>query len=313
MLLSRVAEDVYWMARYLERTENIARLLNSTTIALLDFPRGMQLSWDQLIHIIGADDAFLECCENADERSVMRFLVSEKRHSGSIIASISQARENGRATREIISQEVWEQVNALFLFASDQAGQSLGRRKRFDFLRQVIVHCQTINGALAGTSIHDSAYQFLRIGRNLERADMTSRIMDIPAHDLVASNDEETDAFAAVRWMSLLKSLSAYQTYRHRMQVAVRGPAVLRYLLHERSFPRSVAHCLDAIGTCLGELPGPETPQRALGRLQRFLSDADPDKLASEELNDFVDDLQVGLAELNKAVTESYFRGSEAA
>lgn len=313
MLLSRVAENVYWMARYLERTENIARLINSTTTVLLDLPRGVQLSWYQLIHIIGAEEAFEACCEHADERSVMRFLVSEKRHTGSIIASIMLARENGRTTREIISQEVWEQVNALYLFASEHAGQSLGRRKRFDFLREVIVHCQTINGALAGTSIHDAAYQFLRIGRNLERADMTSRIMDIPARDLVTRDDDEKDAYTEVRWMSLLKSLSAYQTYRHRMQVAVRGPAVLRYLLHERCFPRSVAHCLDAIAACLGELPEPEAPQRILGRLQRFLHDAEPGKLATGKLDDFVDELQVGLGDLDRAVLETYFRVHQAA
>jgi uncharacterized alpha-E superfamily protein len=314
MLLSRVAENVYWMGRYLERAENVARLINSTTTALLDLPRGVQLGWDRLVRIIGGEKLAAECIESLDERSVMRFLISEVRHPNSITSCIKYARENGRTTREIISQEVWEQVNALYLFASDQAAASLGRRKRFDFLNAVIVHCQTINGALAGTSIHDSAYQFLRIGRNLERADMTSRIIDVPALGLLTDPDDAgaNPAYAAVRWMSVLKSLSAYQTYRYRVQVNVRGPAVLGYLLHESVFPRSVVHCLAAIGACLAELPNPEASQRSLGRVQRFVHDADIDTLAEAGLHEFVDELQKGLEALHSAVSEGYFRLNQA-
>jgi uncharacterized alpha-E superfamily protein len=315
MLLSRVAENIYWMGRYLERAENVARLINSTTTALLDLPRGVQLGWDRLVQIIGGEKPAAECIEQLDERSVMRFLISESRHPSSIISCIKCARTNGRTTREIISQEVWEQVNALYLFASEQAAASLGRRKRFDFLNAVIVHCQTINGALAGTSIHDSAYQFLRLGRNLERADMTSRIIDVPALGLVPDEDAAggNPAYASVRWMSVLKSLSAYQTYRYRVHVNVRGPAVLGYLLHEQVFPRSVAHCLGAIGACLAELPNPEPPQRVLGRVQRFVHDADTDKLAESGLHEFVDELQKGLEGLHGAVSEGYFRLNQSA
>lgn len=306
-MLSRVAENIYWMARYIERAENSARLINVNSNLLLDLPRNVRLGWEPLLDITGGRSSFFDFYQEADERSTIRFLVTNQNNPSSILSSLNQARENARTIRDIIPREAWEQINQLFLSAKDDVNRVLARNGRFEYLRQVILGAQTITGLLAGTMNHDEGYDFLRMGRNLERADMTTRIVDVRSATLLSETHEDLTPFENIQWMSVLKSLTAYQMYRRTTRIRVRRPDVLRFLLREPSFPRSVMHSLGEAEACLSHLPLNEKPMKALGTLRRKVERASPERLEQQELHDFIDGLQLGLAKVHTRIAASYF------
>ena len=307
-MLSRVAENIYWMARYLERAEDTARLINSMSNLLLDLPRNAEVEWYELIKV-GAEEQFQELYEDRqDERSVMRFLINDPRNSGAIITCINAARENARVSRDIIPYEVWEQINELYHYSSEHTKSYISRRKRNDFMIGLIRHCQTLTGIAMGTLPHDDAYQFLRIGRNLERADMSSRIIDVAAAKLLPEEEEFNPAFATVRWISVLKSLNAFQAYRQQGLIGINGGSILDYLLHNSEFPRSIKHCLEEVGGCLSAIHKPHLPRRQLNKLIKELESVNTKRLKRSGLHRFVDQFQVGVAQLHSAITDTYFR-----
>lgn len=306
-MLSRVAENIYWVGRYVERAENTARLTNTTTNLLLDLPRGIALGWAPLVNIMGVSQEFYQNFEAPSERNVLRFLICDERNSSSITRSLAGARENARTLRDVLPREAWEQINDSYLYVQSQAAGGLGRRSRFDLMRNVILRCQTIVGLLGGTMSHDEAYQFSRLGRNLERADMTTRIVDVSSADLLPKQADDLKPYANIRWMTVLKSLTAYQMYRQHVQVRVKGPDVLRFLLQDRFLPRAVVHCLGNAATCLQGLPNNDATLRTLGRVRRRVDDADVYTLATTGLHEFIDDLQLGLNDIHVAIAQTYF------
>jgi uncharacterized alpha-E superfamily protein len=313
-MLSRVAENVYWMARYLERAEDTARLINSTTHLLLDLPRDVEISWDQLIHIIGADQHFPLCYPGGtNENDVMRYLIDDLRNPNCLLACINQARENGRVTREIVPQEVWEQVNELYLYAKATAHETLERKPRFDFLSTVVLRCQTISGVMASTCNQDISYQFLRLGRNLERADMSSRVLDVGAASLLDPAASTSAEFGVVRWMGVLKSLSAHQAFRQQGHIGLRGRDVIAYILRDQLFPRAVGYCLMTAHEALQKMPLNTAPLRELAQLTHDIEQVDVAMLTSQRLHDFIDRLQVALGNVHGAITQTYFRQNLAA
>lgn len=305
-MLSRVADHIYWMARYIERAEDVARLINVNGHLQLDLPRDVRTGWEPLIQITGGDDIYRERYEETDERSVVRFLIGDQNNPGSILSSVGAARENARTIRDIIPREAWEQVNELYLHVRGNLQSGLSKGRRFDYLKTVILGTQQITGLLAGTMLHDAGYDFLRMGRNLERADMTTRIVDVRSANLL-SDSGGFKPFENIQWMSVLKSLTAYQMYRRHMQVAVRRVDVLAFLLQNRQFPRSYYHCLGEVQACLESLPHNDTPLRTVLQLQRVVSEADPKVLSQSDLHAFIDDLQLGLANLHSQIVDSYF------
>ncbi|HDP88907.1 MAG TPA: alpha-E domain-containing protein [Thioalkalivibrio sp.] len=306
-MLSRVAENIYWMARYIERAENTARLVNVNGNLLLDLPRHVRLGWEPLLDISGSREHFAELYHEPDERSVVRFMVSNQNNPGSILSSLNQARENARTIRDIIPREAWEQINELYLRARGEANRVLSRSGRFEYLRHVILGAQTITGLLAGTMNHDEGYDFLRMGRNLERADMTTRIIDVRSATLLSETHEDLTPFENIQWVGVLKSLTGYQMYRRTARIRVRRPDVLRFLFQESVFPRSVAHATGEVEACLAHLPRNEKPLRTVGTLRRKVQRVRPAGLEQAQLHDFIDDLQAGLARVHNSIAATYF------
>ncbi|MGA9033795.1 MAG: alpha-E domain-containing protein [Sulfuricaulis sp.] len=307
MMLSRVAENLYWMARYLERAENSARLINVNTNLLLDLPKRVQPGWAPLIEISGNLSAFREQYADTDERSVVKYLIGDTNHPGSILSSLGSARENARTVRDFIPRETWEQVNELYLYAKGNLASGLGHRRRYEYLRGIILGVQQITGLLAGTMTHDEGYDMLRMGRNLERADMTIRIIDVRTVNLLPEMSKELTPFENIQWMSVLKSLSAYQMYRRAMQVRVSRPDVLRFLFKERLFPRAFYHTVSEVEFCLRHLPRRELPLRCVSDLKERVTAAHPENFDQAELHEFIDTLEIGLIDLNRAISDTYF------
>lgn len=305
-MLARVAENLYWMARYLERAEDTARLINATTMMLIDMPRGASFGWDALLTVAGLDQLFKTHYEEATETAVMAFLIQDERNPSSIFACIRMARENTRSFREVLPSESWEWVNEMYLYAKANMSQALDRRRRFEVLTEIIRRRQAVVGLLSGTMSRDEAFQFLRLGRNVERADMTSRVLDV---SYALNLPREGSQYYDLIWMSALKALSAYQMYRKHVDIRAKGSKVLAFLLNDARFPRSVRHCLNEMYSALNELPG-DLPLRTLRGIQIDLDEADFRALAKSGLHAFCDTLQAGLAELSGDITSTYFHAA---
>jgi len=306
-MLSRVASNIYWMARYIERAENTARLVNVNTHLLLDLPKKIRLGWEPIIDITSSRDDFFRLYTTADERSVVNFMVTDIKNPGSILSSLNMARENGRTIRDIIPREAWEQINELYLQSKSNAATVLTHRHRYDYLRSIILGAQTITGLLAGTMTHDEGYNFLRMGRNLERADMTTRIIDVRSATLLPEMAEDLTPFENLQWVGVLKSLTAYQMYRREVRLRVSRPDVLTFLLQEDRFPRALYHTLLEVESCLHAMPKHEKPLRLVKKLQRVLQRAKPQELKQEKLHEFIDVLQLGLITINDSISKTYF------
>ncbi len=313
-MLSRVAERVYWLGRYMERLENTARLINVNTNLLLDLPRGAQIGWSSLIDIAGVTEQFAEKETKGDEQAIIRFLIADLQNPCSILSSLKYSRENARTTREIIPTESWELINDLYLYAKENASKSISRVGRQRFLSYVIQHAQQLTGMLAGTMRHSSAYNFIRLGRNLERADMTTRIVDVGTVNLITNLNhkknqaDSVEPYINILWMSVLQSLSAYQMYRQNVLDRVNGEDVVEFLLKDPLFPRSVSNCFKQLLGCFEKLPEAEEPLRALAMASRHIDTADiPELLAKETLHEYIDAVQLNIANIHTEIATTWF------
>jgi len=213
-MLARVAENIYWLARYLERAENTARLISVNANLLLDLQRGYALGWLPLIDITGSRLAFDSQKRRSDEREIVQFLLAEAENPGSISASLNAARENARTLRDILPDEAWEILNEFFQEFTAELPTGLNRRTRYNFLKRIVLASQTLAGVLDGTMSRTDAYTFLMLGRNLERADMTSRIVDVRSAQILPADASDLGPFHTIQWISVLRSLSGQHMYR---------------------------------------------------------------------------------------------------
>jgi uncharacterized alpha-E superfamily protein len=263
------------------------------------------------VAITGSAELFREHHDEASERSVVRFLVADERNPNSIVASLRQARENLRVTRAILPRATWETLNDLYAYAADNKSSGMARRGRYAYMRRIIDYSQLLAGKFSSTMSHDQTYDFLRMGRNMERADMTTRVIDVRGSNLLPSMTEELRPFDDIQWKSVLDSLAGYQMYRRHVHVRVRGREVLRFLLQDTQFPRAVHYCLSEVESCLRSIDGSESALRALGRTQRMLSQVGDGVIAGQPLTDFLNEFQVAHSELNRQISASYFEPGE--
>lgn len=305
-MLSRVAERVYWLGRFMERAENTARLILVRHNAVLDLPTEVQPGWDLLLQVLGAEESFARMSGAATEKNIISFVFGERENPSSIISSLTSARENMRTTREILPSETWERVNSLYLSVARRSQKDLPHSVRHVVLNNIVQSCQQVTGMLAGSMNHDAAYQFVRMGRNLERADMSTRIIDAASAGLMG-NIHETSPFRNVLWISVLQSLSAYQMYRLNVRRRVNPEDVLAFLFQSTVFPRAVAHSLLEIQHSMQLLPDNKQALAVVVNLQRQLKETDFSLLAGQALHEFIDELQLQLVDVHKVITATWF------
>ncbi len=316
MLLSRVAERVYWQARYLERAENMARLLHVFSALQLDLPKGTKLGWQSLIQITGHDTYFSTKYKQENERNVVKFLLSEK-NGISLVDMLVSARENARTTREIMPTEAFELINDLYHFARDHAEKGLHRAERNNILEQIVSRAQQIGGLLAGSMSRDEAYSFVRLGRSLERADMTTRIIDVDAQKLMpqleveGAEPEAREPYDNILWMNVLRSSSAYQMYRQHVQERVNGADVAKFLLQNEQFPRSAAHNLTTLTKVLAKLPNSGKVTWQVNKTRRLVRNADLQSLMQRGLLEHLDQVQQEIGEVHYKIADTWFLPSK--
>jgi uncharacterized alpha-E superfamily protein len=303
-MLSRVAEKMYWFGRYVERVENTARLISVNTNLVMDLP-GVAHIWGSTLDITGNSEEFQKRYTRVDERNVVKFLLEDD--TCSIRRSVRNARENARTTREVMPSEAWERVNELHIYLQKNVNQGIKREGRHRFLADIVGFCHQLTGLLAGSMSTDVAYNFIKIGRNLERADMTSRIVDVGTLNLI-TDTAKTVEYDNILWMNVLRSLTAYQMYRQHVRDRVNGEDVVDFLLKNRKFPRALAHCLSEALNCCKELPANDAPLRSISQALRTAENNDVIKLLSDAgLHDFIDVLQLDLAEIHQQIANTWF------
>ena len=306
-MLSRVAERAYWLARYLERAEDTSRLILARHNATLDMPRSVQPDWEMLLEVLSASEDFARKKPGAaNEKNILSYVFADRENPSSIISSLTSARENMRTSREVLPSEAWERVNSLYLSVARRSAKGLPRPSRHSVLNGIIQACQQISGLLSGSMNQDEAYQFIRLGRSLERADMCTRIIDVASADLMGSS-EEALPYQNVLWMNVLQSLSAYQMYRLSMRNNVGAADVLEFLLRSKVFPRAVARCLIELDDSIRVLPRGNTMINTVQSVQRKLRRTNVRELEGEELHRFLDNVQLKLQDVNEAIYTTWF------
>lgn len=307
-MLSRVAERVYWAARYLERAENTARLIDVYDKLMYDLPSSIDLSWYNLVTINSAKNAFEKRFTVKNERNVVKFLLSDQSNPISVISSIKMIRENLRTTRDVVPKETWEMVNELNIFLEENITLGVNRSKRFEFLDGLIKNFQQIHGLIYGVMPQDDAWSFMRIGRNIERADMTSRVLDAGV-SAVLSTDKNDSAFNQQQtvWGSVLRSLGADQPYRRCTGMAVVGEDVVRYLLKDALFPRTIMHCYMAIENSSERLPRSNSVSKHIKERKKRLLDVSDEQTLDNDLRNYLNDLQLDLASIHQLVHYNWF------
>ena len=310
-MLSRVANSIYWLNRYIERAENIARFIDVNLNLSLDMPIGMVQQWEPLVLTTGDRDVFFERYGAVTPENVIRFLTFDPEYPNSILSCLQLARENARSVREIISSEMWEQVNSFYhvvLDASKDPGLNWS-----SFFARVKAESHLFVGITNVTMTHNEGWQFGQIGRFLERADKTTRILDVKYFILLPSVRDVGSTLDELQWMALLRSVSAYEMYRKRDVHRINPTAVADFLLLEREFPRSIRFCVHQAEKALHRITGTpkgtwNTPvERALGKLRADLDYVMIDEVVTNGLHEFLDSLQSRINEVDGHVFETFF------
>ncbi len=305
-LLSRVADRIYWGARYIERAEDTARVLRSFGDVFADYPRSATVRWTSLVAVAGSD-APMPQIDGSDELPVVEFLIADRTHPNSIVLSVERSRENLRTCREVLPRAAWATVNDLSMYTRKAAPAALERRRRGQFLGRVIDDSRRLDGILTSSMSRDEAFDMWRIGRYLERADMTTRVLGVRAATLLSLPPGSVDEFAEVRWMSVLSSLSALQMYQRATNGPIDGPSVVRFLLFDHRFPRSVAGCLTELRSSVLRLPQHDPVLGAIDAADRELHSCRPAADDGLALDDAMDDLQRALVRVGNDMHERYF------
>lgn len=305
-MLSKVAERMYWFARYLERVENTARMVGVYDNLLFDLPRSINIGWYNLVVINSCSGLFAERYRVRDERNVVKFLLADDTNPSSMLNSLAQARENIRTTRDVLPRETWELINELYLYVKENIQDGINRTHRHAFLDAVIKGSQQINGLLEANMSRDAVWQFIRLGRNLERADMTTRILDAGCAAQLSSEAVEHNLNPSqIIWGNVLRSSSADLNYRRTVRAAVSAPDVAHFLLADTHFPRSLAFCLSEMEAACQALPACALP--GLRDLKAVISLPVADEEPGEQFREYLNDLQLELAGLHHQFTQCWF------
>ncbi|MDA7948984.1 MAG: alpha-E domain-containing protein [Hyphomicrobiaceae bacterium] len=307
-LLARFAGNIYWLGRYLERAENIARILHINETYGRDDPQGPD--WRRVLRLYSDEKRFLDEHEDTSPPAVLRFYVLDRNNPTSISSAIASARENARSVRHLISTEMWTQLN---IFSGNV--RALGQRDlRVNTLSSaanlVVTGCQTFEGIAEGTFLRGEPWCFYQIGKYLERADQTTRILDIGFDRLLLDKD---DAVALVQWNLLLRSVSAYHAYRSRHPGGSRPHDIASFLLYDTEFPRAVALCVQRLTDRLQDIETRHNSRRdadveAARRALEFSLETGPgSELTPNRLHKFLDGLQIDLGNVSNAIRNAYF------
>ena len=311
-MLSRVAENIYWMNRYLERAENYARFMDVNFNLALELHPDVSTQWKPLVAASGDWDLYEKLYSKVGKENVIKFLGFDEKNPNSIYSSILNARENARAIRSEITKEVWEQINYLYYFVKEAHDQeSWTKIDPRDYFLEVRKGCQLIWGIYESTISQSDGWHFSKIGQLLERADKTSRILDIKYLMLLPKKVKVGSTFDLIQWTALLKSVSAYDMYRKKYG-KLTSIGIIEFLILDKQFPRSIFSCLLGVDISLKELSYSDKnklnkTQKQLGLLKSHLEYSDINDIVEAGLHEYLDTFQTSLNRLSYSLFETFF------
>lgn len=307
-MLSRVANSLYWLSRYLERAENLTRLVAVNRYDELDHIESPSSSdhtlWHPLLYATGAQENYDKAKEAAGEDIDVNWFITFSMSDGDSIRScIAQARENARMVRDQISEEIWLELNSFHLFMQSQEAEALWENRPEDFYRRTIKACMLFSGLINATILHDEGWHFIEAGRYLERADKTTRVLDMLAFEA----DPDRGKLA-----SALRSCSAFSAFRAASSGEVTLENVVNFLLFSSSFPRSVRFCLRQIDRQLHSISGTSDgsfsneAERLAGSTLAQLNFSNIQSVQSGGYHDYFDELQQQFNKIGRQIFETY-------
>lgn len=317
-MLSRVANSLYWMSRYIERAENIARLVDTNLQLLLDYrnldEKRLAQYWLPIIQASGDEEAFFKLHSKATGPAVTEFLVFQQENPNSILQCICQARENARMARDQITVELWEELNGLYLFTRSPEAREVWRRSPSDFFAQIKASSLLMIGISNSTLTRNEGWWFIQAGKFIERADKTSRILDVRFQSLPERGvPEKVSQTETVEWSAILHSCSAWDAYKATYGADVHPRQVAELLVLNEDFPRSVRFCAEELSMALRRLSGgaegrfQNDAERHAGRLLAELRFSTVEEIFDKGLHRYLDELQTKLNSIGDALFTAYF------
>lgn len=313
-MLSRVADSIYWLGRYVERVENYARFIDVNFNLSLDLPPDMPEQWRPLVAVTGDMAVYTGSYQDFSRENVVYFMSFDENNPNSILSAISKARENARMVRENLTRETWEKLNEIYHFVRKGKERKVWQREDpHDFFIKVKYGVQLLYGIADDSVARTEGWYFNQLGQFLERADKTSRVLDVKYHILLPSVDEVGSTLDYLQWTALLKSVSGFNIYR-RFYGAINPSGVVEFLMLDRAFPRSVLFCLVQAEDCLHKLSGSSIKgytndaEKQLGALRSELEFADVNEIVHVGLHEFNDALQIKINNISDAVYNKFFK-----
>jgi uncharacterized alpha-E superfamily protein len=310
-MISRVAEHCFWLARYLERAENVARVLDVNHTLLLDFHVPAEQQWKPVLIITGIHDYKNEpTAENVQEH-----MTWDEKNPFSVRSSLYWARENARIIREVISGEMWERINFYHLWFQSPAAREAYHTNRHEFYAQVRRVNQLVHGIADTTMSHGEAWEFFKLGTYLERASQTARIMDVKYHTLLPKVEDVGTPVDNAHWLAILMSCSGYEPFHKKPRPVPLDPAaaVAEFLLFDEQFPRSIRRCVweceGAASAAAGNAVGrePTAAEREIGELLRWLDDRTIADVVREGLHEALTHVVDSVIKIGNAIHASFF------
>jgi uncharacterized alpha-E superfamily protein len=314
-MLSRVAHSLYWMSRYIERAENLARLLEVNLQFLLDFQgfsdSALKEHWGSILASSGDRELFEKFHESADSRAVTDFLALDLRNPSSILSCVFSARENARMIRDQISIEMWETINELYLFLRDRSAAEIWRAGPYDFFQEIKRQSHLCQGLTDATYSRSEGWEFIQFGKWIERADKTTRILDVKYHILLPEASDVGGAVDTAQWQAVLRSASALEAYRRHYVHEILPWRVAEFLIFSDSFPRALHFCVLQVDDFLRRIIGETTARprteaaRASRRLVADLQSLSIGDVLNRGLHEYLLEVQKALDQIGDEVVQT--------
>jgi uncharacterized alpha-E superfamily protein len=317
-MLSRVADSLFWLSRYTERAETNARLMDVNLQLMLDAQHlnsGIYLQqWESVLFSLEDTKLFYKLHPKVTGDAVVDFVTFEQRNPNSIYSCLALARESSRTVREQISSEMWEQINRMYLRFRSGEARRMFQASSYEFYKWVIEASQLFQGITDATMSHGEGWDFTQLGKFTERADSTSRILDIKYHILLPTGEQVGGTVDTLQWMAVLKSCSALEPYRKHYRGLVAPWTVAEFLIKNQTFPRSILFCVDAVDNSLHEISGVKRgdylfsneSERLSGKLLADISYISIEEILKSGLHEYMDTIQKRLVDISDAVFHQF-------
>jgi uncharacterized alpha-E superfamily protein len=317
-MLSRVADALFWLSRYTERAENNARMIDVNLQLVLDAQlldnSTYQQHWESVLFSLEDTKIYRDLHPQITGDAVVDFVTFERRNPNSIYSCLALARENARTVREQISIEMWEQINRMYLLFRTGEARRMFQSSSYEFYKWILEASQLFQGITDATMSHDTGWDFAQLGKFIERADRTSRILDIKYHILLPSGERVGGNVDTLQWMAVLKSCSALEPYRKHYRGQVSPWTVADFLIKNNTFPRSVFFCVDAVDNALHKLTGVDRGdfvysiecERLSGKLLSDLAYVTIGEILKSGLHEYMDTIQKRLVDISDAIFHQF-------